>query len=114
MHVNWYNKESWKVKTQVKSFYPELPELNLIILFYFSPKYKLEMHCAASSDSVQNSFQQCVFNIKLTMFASNKMFINESYLSYKEQQREFVIQRCTLGVTGGKVHAEVSVEKGKE
>lgn len=55
------------------------------------------------------NFNSVCFNIKLTMFASNKMFINESYLSYKKQQREVIIQRCTLEVTDVKVHAEISV-----
>lgn len=75
---------------------------------------KPEKHRAGPQGRVQNQLQRCVFNIKLTMLASNEMFIHESYLSYKEQQRGVVTQRCTLGVTGAEVHAESCCERKEE
>lgn len=41
------------------------------------------------------------------MFASNKMFINESYYT-RNIKEKFIIQKCTLYVTDGKVHADLS------
>jgi len=41
------------------------------------------------------------------MFAPNKMFINESYYT-RNIKDKFIIQKCTLYVTDGKVHADLS------
>lgn len=46
------------------------------------------------------------------MFASNKMFINERYYT-RNIKEKFIIQKCTLYVTDGKVHAELSHLKKK-
>jgi len=46
------------------------------------------------------------------MFASNKMFINESYYT-RNIKEKFIIQKCTLYVTDGKVHADLSHKKKK-
>lgn len=46
------------------------------------------------------------------MFASNKMFINESYYT-RNIKEKFIIQKCTLYVTDGKVHADLSCLKKK-
>lgn len=46
------------------------------------------------------------------MFASNKMFINESYYT-RNIKEKFIIQKCTLYVTDGKVHADLSQKKKK-
>lgn len=47
------------------------------------------------------------------MFASNKMFINESYYT-RNIKEKFIIQKCTLYVTDGKVHADLSHKKKKK
>lgn len=47
------------------------------------------------------------------MFASNKMFINESYYT-RNIKEKFIIQKCTLYVTDGKVHADLSHLKKKK